>query len=199
MEHTEGLRAAAAGASVRCVSVRSALPGTPLVRRTVQDAFIEFAGLTPDLHQPDDLRRLARERNIPVSDLEGTWDDLFEILNVVDRARQSWSGFSGVAGFTSRARSVDPMTRRALRFELYAGGLELANAFDELTDADEQRTRFEQEQADRKALGRPVYPIDEALLTALETMTPTAGIALGVDRLMMLLTGTEDIREVQGW
>ena len=84
----------------------------------------------------------------------------------------------------------------ALRFELYAGGLELANAFEELTDANEQRRRFEGEQRERTQLGKPVFPLDEALLSALPLMPPTSGIALGVDRLIMLLLNIDYIEEV---
>jgi elongation factor P--(R)-beta-lysine ligase len=82
------------------------------------------------------------------------------------------------------------------RFELYAGGLELANAFGELTDPAEQRARFVAERAIRAERGRTVYPIDEKLLTALSLMPPTAGVALGFDRLVMLALGLREIREV---
>ena len=95
----------------------------------------------------------------------------------------------------SRLDPSDPST--ALRFELFAGGFELANAFDELIDPVEQRARFEAESAARRALGKAVYPIDEALLSALGQMKPTAGIALGLDRLVMLLTGADHIADVR--
>jgi len=84
----------------------------------------------------------------------------------------------------------------AERFELYVGGLELANAFSELVDPVEQRRRFESEQRLRAVLGKPLYPIDEELLEALSRMPPSAGIALGVDRLVMLLCDAPRIQEV---
>jgi elongation factor P--(R)-beta-lysine ligase len=84
----------------------------------------------------------------------------------------------------------------AERFELYVAGLELANAFSELVDPVEQRRRFESEQRLRAALKKPFYPIDEELLEALSRMPPSAGIALGVDRLMMLLCDAPRIQEV---
>ena len=97
-----------------------------------------------------------------------------------------------------RWRARNPAIPRVVeRFELYADGLELANAFGELTDPVEQRRRFEDEARTRAARGRrTVYPIDEALLAALPRMPPTAGIALGFDRLVMLVLGIEDIAEV---
>ena len=94
----------------------------------------------------------------------------------------------------ARPKPGDP--RVVERFELYAGGLELANAFGELTDPVEQRRRFEDEARIRAARGRQVYPIDEALLAALPRMPPTSGIALGFDRLVMLVLGARDIGEV---
>ena len=82
------------------------------------------------------------------------------------------------------------------RFELYAGGLELANAFGELTDPVEQHARFVEEAALRRQRGKAVYPIDEKLLAALGHMPPTCGIALGFDRLVMLVLGASSIRDV---
>jgi elongation factor P--(R)-beta-lysine ligase len=95
----------------------------------------------------------------------------------------------------SRAKPGDP--RLAERFELYVCGLELANAFGELTDAKEQRARFLADQAKKARLYGETYPIDEDFLAALEHgMPPSAGIALGFDRLVMLATGAGDIEEV---
>ncbi|MBL7114515.1 MAG: EF-P lysine aminoacylase GenX [Kiritimatiellae bacterium] len=84
----------------------------------------------------------------------------------------------------------------AERWELYLGGMELANAYSELVDAVEQRHRFEVCAEQRRAAGRAVYPLDEAFLAALPCMPPSGGIALGVDRLVMLLSGAESIEDV---
>ena len=94
----------------------------------------------------------------------------------------------------SRVKAADP--RWAERFELYAGGLELANGFTELTDAVEQRARLIEEQALRRRLGRPVLPLDEPFLAALPRMPGAGGVAVGFDRLLMLLTGAASIAEV---
>jgi lysyl-tRNA synthetase class 2 len=85
----------------------------------------------------------------------------------------------------------------AERFELYLGPLELANGYHELLDAGEQRARFEQDQARRRQRGATVPPIDEHLLAALRSGLPAcAGVALGVDRLLMAMTGSDRIAEV---
>jgi lysyl-tRNA synthetase class 2 len=94
----------------------------------------------------------------------------------------------------ARLKPGDP--RVAERVELYSDGVELANGFSELVDAAEQRRRLEEEQALRASLGRPVFPLDEAFLAALPRMPPSGGIAVGLDRVLMLLLGATDIAEV---
>ncbi len=84
----------------------------------------------------------------------------------------------------------------AERFEIYAGGLELCNAFDELTDAVEQRARFLQDNRTRAQLGKPQLPLDEVLLQLLPRMPQTSGNALGFDRVLMLLTGAPTLRAI---
>ena len=85
----------------------------------------------------------------------------------------------------------------AERFELYIGGVEIANAFSELTDPVEQRHRFEQWERERASAGDPVYPLDEAFLSALTVgMPPSGGIAVGVDRLIMVLLGATTLDSV---
>ncbi|MFO8072011.1 MAG: EF-P lysine aminoacylase EpmA [Polyangia bacterium] len=101
------------------------------------------------------------------------------------------------AAMASLARICPEEPDTAERFELYAGGLELANGFGELTDPAEQRGRFVAERTARKKAGKDVYPLDERFLAALELgLAPCAGIALGLDRLVMLLTCAESIDEV---
>ena len=82
------------------------------------------------------------------------------------------------------------------RFEVYVAGLELCNAFGELTDAVEQRQRLETDLGERRRRGLPEYPIDEQFLAAVAQLPLTSGIAVGVDRLAMLLLGAREIRDV---
>ena len=94
----------------------------------------------------------------------------------------------------ARRKPSDP--RLAERFELYVAGVELANAFGELTDPVEQRRRFEADMAEKQRIYGERYPLDEDFLAALAKMPPASGCALGLDRLVMLATGAERIDQV---
>jgi elongation factor P--(R)-beta-lysine ligase len=97
-------------------------------------------------------------------------------------------------GALARLKNDNPAL--AERFELYLGGVELANAFSELVDAEEQRRRFINEQALRREMLKPIYPMPEKFLEELSGMAPSAGIALGVDRLVMVLLDAPRIDDV---
>ena len=97
-------------------------------------------------------------------------------------------------GALARLKQSDPTV--AERFELYVGGVELANAFSELTDPVEQRRRFESETGTRSSRKQITFPLPEKFLAELVTMPPAAGIALGVDRLVMVLLDAATIDEV---
>lgn len=94
------------------------------------------------------------------------------------------------------ARTKPGDAHYAERFELYIDGLEVANAFSELVDPGEQRARFVADEARRRAAGKPPYPLPEKFLAELAAMPEAAGIALGLDRLIMLLTGAARIDDV---
>ena len=95
------------------------------------------------------------------------------------------------------ARLDDADPRVALRFELYLHGIELANGFEELADEEQQRARFQADQAARAARGLPVPEIDELLLAALRVgLPPCAGVALGFDRVLMIAGGAREIGDV---
>ncbi len=94
------------------------------------------------------------------------------------------------------ARPAGDDPRLSERFELYVCGVELANGFGELTDADEQRRRFEEEMRVKQTRYGETYPLDEDFLAALSEMPEASGVALGFDRLVMLATGCGDVRHV---
>ncbi len=100
------------------------------------------------------------------------------------------------AEHASLARIKPGSPHLAERFELYIGGLELANAFSELTDPVEQRRRFAAEEAQRRDMGKTPYPTPDPFLNDLATLPPAAGIALGIDRLVMLLCHADTIDDV---
>jgi lysyl-tRNA synthetase class 2 len=203
MDQTEALVAAACAAVHGSARAPHLDLSPPFRRLTVREAFVQCAGVDPWRHTTAaSLRDAGRAAGVAVPTHSDDWDDVFFqiFLNAVEPALAEgpptfvW-GWPASQAALSRLDPNDPTV--ALRFELFAGGIELANAFDELTDPAEQRARFEQDQAHRRALGLPVPPIDEALLAALARMRPTAGIALGIDRLMMLILGIDDIADVR--
>jgi lysyl-tRNA synthetase class 2 len=97
-------------------------------------------------------------------------------------------------GALARLKKNDPCV--AERFELYMGGLELANGFSELVDSEEQRRRFQMENKNRQSFGKCIYSIPDKFLSELDNMPPSAGIALGVDRLVMVFEDAKTIDEV---
>ncbi|MDD5309305.1 MAG: EF-P lysine aminoacylase GenX, partial [Deltaproteobacteria bacterium] len=185
MRDCEGLVAACAAAVERLPGPRLLPPGldieTPWERLAVADAFERHAGWRPGAAPDED--RFDR-------------DLVDKVEPALPRDRPVFL-FGYPASMASLARLVPGDPSIADRFELYVAGLELANGFAELTDPAEQRRRFEEERAARLAAGKPVWPLDERFLKALELgMRPAAGIALGVDRLVMALTGAATIDEV---
>jgi len=174
----------------------------PFERRSVADAFagagIDLAACQGD---GDRLRRAARDRGLDAGPEGEPFDDAFfrVFLQAIEpglgRPRPVYL-VDWPASMAALAR-LDPSDERwAQRFELYAAGLELANGFAELNDAAEQRRRLVHEQALRRRAGRPVHPLDEEFLDAVGRMPDAGGVALGIDRLLMLLSGAESIEEV---
>jgi len=100
------------------------------------------------------------------------------------------------ASFAALAKLKEGAPDFAERFEIYIGGLELANAFSELIDAGEQKSRFETDRRERERLGKTVYPFPKRFLESLPEMPPSAGIALGVDRLAMIFSNATKIDDV---
>ena len=168
---------------------------------TVADAFSRYVGADV-LATADDATALAAQAGTRLRDGED-WEDLFfrmlleRIEPAIGRDRPTFlTHWPAAQAALARRDPADP--RVAERFELFVCGLELANAFVELTDAAEQRARFLADRARRKALyGDEFWPLDEDFLAALEHgMPPSAGIALGFDRLAMLASGADRIDQV---
>jgi elongation factor P--(R)-beta-lysine ligase len=174
-------------------------------RFTVAEAFTRFAGIDllatlPDGEgDRDGLARAARAAGIRVGD-DDRWGDIFSRVLVekiegrlgIGRATILDQYPAGQAALARAARDA----RVAERFELYACGVELANGFGELTDAAEQRRRLEREMAEKERRYGERYPLDEDFLAALAAMPQACGIALGLDRLVMLATGAARIEQV---
>lgn len=168
-------------------------------RLTVADAFTRFAGLDI-LATADDAAALAAAAHTTLRETE-SWEDLFfrllleRIEPQIGRTHPTFlTHWPAAQAALARRDPADP--RVAERFELYMCGLELANAFVELTDAAEQRERFTAERARRHAISGPDWPLDEDFLTAVAQLPQCAGIALGFDRLVMLATGAARINDV---
>jgi len=154
----------------------------PWLRLTVREAFRQYAGWDPVIaFDADRFDRDMVEKIEPALPADRP-------CVLID--------YPAAAAALARLQPDDPNV--AERWELYLGGLEIANAFSELTDAAAQRTRFLACNAERRQAGHPAYPLDEPFLAALQQgLPPCGGIALGIDRLVMLLCGARTIDEVR--
>lgn len=164
--------------------------GTRCDRLSVRDAFKQYAGID--------------EQTLLAGSSTDRYEDFFYkiFLNKIEPhlgADRPIILYDYPAPMAALAKLKDEDPRYAERFEVYWKGMEIANAFSELTDADEQRRRFVEEQAVRRSLGKSVYPVDEEFIEAVRRMPPSAGIALGVDRLIMARHNITSIEDVVLW
>ncbi len=175
----------------------------PFERLTVAEAFSARGGIDLLACEGDArrLREAARTRGYDVGPEGESFDDVF--FRVFLAAIEPGLGlprptylvdWPAAMAALSKSKPGDP--RVAERFELYVAGLELANGFSELNDPVEQRRRLVEEQQQRRRLGRPIYPLDERFLESVGRMPDAGGVALGLDRLLMLLEGAESISDV---
>ncbi|HWN70336.1 MAG TPA: EF-P lysine aminoacylase EpmA [Haliangium sp.] len=192
LSDTESLVASAAeavhGAPVIEVAGRRMDLTPPWPRLTVAEAMERFAGVCITGNEDAaDLAGRVRAAGVD-TDTATAWDDIFYTA-FVDRVEPALARLERPVALIDWPAPLAALARRkpeaphlVERFEVYVAGVELANAFGELTDASEQRARFAGDLADRAARGLPQYPVDEKLLAALaEGLPPCAGIALGVD------------------
>jgi lysyl-tRNA synthetase class 2 len=170
---------------------------------SVADAFTQYANIDLEacLDDRNALAAAAQTQNIRVIQTDA-WDDIFHAIMAEKIEPHLGQGAPTILkdypismACLARKKPSDP--RFAERFELYVFGIELANAFSELTDPAEQRARFEADMALKESLYGERYPLDESFLSALQHGMPeSAGIALGIDRLAMLASGADDIKDV---
>jgi lysyl-tRNA synthetase class 2 len=204
-----GVAARAAGTEMFRFRGREANPFAEPERVTVGEAFTNHAGidlmatLPIDPHEEPDSTALAKEaRRIGIRLAEDdTWSDIFS--RILSERVEPHLGvgrplilydYPASEAALARRKGSDP--RLAERFELYVAGVELANAFGELTDPVEQRSRFEADMAEKERTYGERYPIDEDFLAAVGSMPAASGCALGLDRLVMLATGAKRIEDV---
>ncbi len=204
------LAAREAGAERFSFRGREADPFAVPERLTVREAFLRHAGvdlfesLPPEGRGEPDRDLLARQAagiGLRVAP-DDSWSDVFSRIlsdRIEPRLGLGRPTFltEYPASQAALARLCPRDSRVAERFELYVCGVELANAFGELTDAGEQRRRFEDEMAIKQRVYGESYPIDEDFLAALAHMPEASGAALGFDRLVMLACGAERIEDVQ--
>ena len=146
---------------------------------SVRDAYLRFAGWDP------------------WAEWDGDRFD-FDMATKIEPAIGKIGGGVFLSDYPPQAASLAKVTGgHAERWEFYWDGMELANCFTELCDEKEQRRRFAAAKAARVALGESDYPLDEEFLAALPRIGSAAGVALGIDRLVMVLTGAKDIADVR--
>jgi lysyl-tRNA synthetase class 2 len=173
---------------------------TPWRRVTLKDAIEEKTGLNVlELRDRDALVAAAREKGIELDPTE-TWPQLVDDLlskHVEPDIKDPTFVMDYPVELSPFAKAHRSEPGLVERFEAFAGGMEFANAFTELNDPDEQRARFEEQKRQLAAGDEETQPYDEDFVRALEHgMPPTGGLGMGIDRLVMLLSGRSSIREV---
>jgi lysyl-tRNA synthetase class 2 len=182
--------------------VRHCLGERPLQTRSYRQLFLDVLQVDPFTAAVDELQDTAR-LHIDTGNLSGDrdlWLDL--LMSHLIEPQLAGLGMCFVYDYPASQAALSQIAQVegvsvGQRFELYVDGLELANGYCELTDPAEQRLRFERDNVRRREYGQPERPLDERLLAAMEHGLPDcSGVALGVDRLLMLATGASDIRDV---
>jgi len=171
-------------------------------RSSIKECFLQAAGLDLERGMQDipywrEAAARALAESIPADD---SFEDIF--FRVWMKLIEPGLGKQGPeivydypASMAALARLKEPENVWAERFEVYVQGIELGNAFSELTDSAEQCRRFREANQERLEMGYPPHPVDQDLIESVGRMSATGGIAIGVERLLMALTGETDIRE----
>ena len=174
----------------------------PARRMTYRELFLDYVGLDPFVLSVADARSCLQAHHVnPPEMAEARLDDWLSLImtHLIEPALGAGPvfvyDFPATQAMLARVMPGQPPV--AQRFELYINGMELANGFYELADADEQRHRFEADLQQRQQLGLAEVDMSQTLIAALERGLPDcAGVALGVDRLLMLLAGAKNIAEI---
>jgi len=174
----------------------------PWTRMTVLEAFERFAGIDKKTFENEaEFKKVAQQKGYAVTD-ETSFDDAFFLIfmNEIEPklgVKKPVLLYEYPVSMAALSKKCDHDSGYSERFETYIAGVELSNGFTELNDPVEQQTRLEHEHEERLKMGKQDYPVDQSFIRALQLgMPPSGGIALGVDRLMMLLTNTPDIRQM---
>jgi elongation factor P--(R)-beta-lysine ligase len=181
--------------------IRLFLGDIPVKTYTYLEAFKEFVGIDYRTATAPDLKAIAENNHLPLSSDAATWDkDTFLHFLMAFLIEPKFGGLNIICDFPasqSALAKICPQKGVAERFEVYYNGIELANGFHELTDPVEQRARFIKANLERQKLGKEALPIDEHFLAALEQGLPdSCGVAVGFDRLLMLMSQKEILAEV---
>ncbi len=173
-------------------------PQIKFERLHMREVWKKFAGVNLDDYLTvEPLRALCLEKGYNVGENEPYEDLFFRIfLNEIEPRLGNVIIHHYPKQLAALAKMSESEPRYAERFEVYVGGLEIANAFGELTDAKEQNERFEEEYEKRKALGKDLFEIDMEFIEAVEKMPSSGGIALGVDRLVQVFASCQNIDSV---
>lgn len=186
----------------------TAVYGQPqtLVEYSYSQAFMDYVGLNPLTASLESLIEVAAEHGFAGLDLgedrQGWLDVLFSHLVEPNLGFQSPTLITDYPPATAALAKVEKDETGndvAKRFELYINGIEIANAYDELADGAALQARFEADNEERARRGLPIMPIDEHLVAACDHLPACSGIALGVDRLLMVVTEAKSIDEVIGF
>lgn len=171
-------------------------------RTTIEDCFQAYAsidlkkGISDHTYWRKQAEQILNEQ-VPSDD---SFDDIFfrvwmKLIEPNLGMTKPQIVYDYPASMSALAQLKEPERRWAERFELYIQGVEIGNAFSELRDPIEQRKRFDDSNRLRTELGYPPHPVDEDLIQAVANMKPTGGIAIGIERLLMVLTGEKDISQ----
>lgn len=166
------------------------------------DAFLDYVKIHPLNASCDTLKAIANDNGIFVDmgdDHQGWLDILFSHLvepHLGETLPTLVFDYPVATSALAKTAKDQDGNLVAKRFELYINGLEIANAYDELADSKLLRQRFEQDNTERQQRGLPIMPIDENLLQACDALPPCSGIAVGLDRLIMVATKSQHINDV---